>query len=152
MDCLPPPGDAVGGRPVPDVLLSVWLGLLSLRARNENRFFSLPPFCFKVSKIAPDWATKGFHVHVDSVELALRPGQGGLIVLKPVFSSTPTAALSSAVGKMQNALGDLAARQHLYRQAIRARGYLRALGTKQATDKAGELTFFLHALEKLGVQ
>jgi len=114
--------------------------------------FSLPSFCFKVSKIAPDWATKGFHVHVDGIELALRPGQGEVIVLKPVFSSTPTAALNAAAGKMQNALGDLAARQHLYREAIRGREYLRALGTKQATDKAGELTFLIHALAKLGVR
>jgi hypothetical protein len=95
---------------------------------------------------------KGFHVHVDGVELALRPGQGGAIVIKPVFSSTLTAALNAAAGKMQNALGDLAARQHLYREAFRAREYLRALGTKQATDKAGELTFLIHALEQLGVQ
>lgn len=33
------------------------------------------PFGFKVSKIAPDGASKGFHVHVDGVELALRQGQ-----------------------------------------------------------------------------
>lgn len=107
---------------------------------------------FKVSKIAPDWATKGFHVHVDGVELALRPGQGGLIVLKPVFGSTPTAAFNAAAGKMHNALGDMAARQHIYREAIRARDYLRILGGGQATAKAGELNFLIHALKKLGVQ
>jgi hypothetical protein len=106
---------------------------------------------FQVSKIAPDWATKGFHVHVDGVELALRPGQGGSIVIKPVFSSTPTSAFNAAAGKMHNDLGDLAARQHLYREAMRARDYLRLLGNEQATAKAGELSFLIHALKKLGV-
>jgi hypothetical protein len=107
---------------------------------------------FQVSKIAPDWATKGFHVHVDGVELALRPGQGGSIVIKPVFNSTPTSAFNAAAGKMQNEMGDLTVRQHLYREAIRARDYLRRLKTEQATAKAGELNFLIHALEKLGVQ
>lgn len=107
---------------------------------------------FQVSKIAPDWAIKGFHVHVDGVELALRPGQGGSIVIKPVFSSTPTSVFNAVAGKMRNALGDLAARQHLYREAIRARDYLRSLGAEQALAKAGELNFLIHALEKIGVQ
>lgn len=107
---------------------------------------------FQVSKIAPDWATKGFHVHVDSVELAIRPAQGGSIVIKPVFSSTTTSAFNTAAGKMQNELGDLAARQHLYREAIRARDYLRSLKSDQAAAKAGELSFLIHALKKLGVQ
>jgi hypothetical protein len=107
---------------------------------------------FKVSKIAPDWAIKGFHVHIDGVELALRPGYGGSIVIKRFFGSTPAAAFHAAAAKMQNALGDLAARQHLYREAIRARDYLRSLGRQQAADKAGELSFLIHALEKLGVQ
>jgi hypothetical protein len=106
---------------------------------------------FQVSKIAPDWATKGFHVHVDGVELALRPGQGGSIVIKPVFHSTSSSAFNAAAGKMQNDLSDLAVRQHLHREAIRARDYLRSLGVAQATAKAGELTFLIHALKKLGV-
>jgi hypothetical protein len=109
------------------------------------------PFPFKVSKIAPDWALKGFHVHVDGVELAIRPGKNGAVVVKPVFSSTPASALHAASGKMQASLGDLTARQHLYREAARARDYLRALGTGQAAAKAGELNFLLHALKKLGV-
>lgn len=107
---------------------------------------------FQVSKIAPDWSTKGFHVHVDGVEFALRPGQGGSIVIKPIFHSTSTSVFNAAAGKIQSALGDLAARQHLYREAVRARDYLRSLGTDQANAKAGELSFLIHALNKLGVQ
>lgn len=107
---------------------------------------------FQVSKIAPDWATKGFHVHVDGVELALRPGQGGSIVLKPVFHSTPTSVFIAAAGKMRSELSDLAVRQYLYREASRARDYLRSLGAEPATAKAGELNFLIHALKKLGVQ
>jgi hypothetical protein len=109
-------------------------------------------FCFKTSKIAPDWATKGFHVHVDGVELALRPGNEGSIIIKPVFSSTSTPAFHAAAGEMRNALSDVAARQQLYREAVRGRDYLRAFGSEQAAAKAGELTFLIHALEKLGVK
>lgn len=53
---------------------------------------------------------------------------------------------------MQNELGDRAARQHLYREAIRARNYLRSLKIQKAASKAGELSFLIHALKKLGVQ
>jgi RHS repeat-associated protein len=45
-----------------------------------------------ISKVAPDWETKGAHVHADGVELAVRPGQDASIVFKPVFSQrTPLA-------------------------------------------------------------
>ena len=75
---------------------------------------------YRISKLAPDWAWKGFHVHVDGIELALRPGEMGAVVIKPVFSSTRSSAFHTAAAKMQAVLGDPAARQHLLREAIRA--------------------------------
>jgi hypothetical protein len=108
-------------------------------------------FCFKVSKIAPDWATKGFHVYVDGVELSIRPGENASIVVKPVFASAPLGAFHAAAAKLENALNDLAARQQLYADAIRARDYLRTLGTSLASGKSGELNFLMHALKKRGV-
>jgi hypothetical protein len=106
---------------------------------------------YVVSKIAPDWIIKGFHVHVDGIELALRPGHGGTIVIKPVFSSTPPQVFLTAAGKMRIELNDLFVRQHLHREALRARDYLRSWGTDQATAKSGELNFLIHALKKMGV-
>lgn len=108
--------------------------------------------CFKVSKVAPDWSTKGFHVHVDGVELALRPGQNGSVVIKKVFSSTSDSAFASASKKMQQALGDAGVRSQLHRDAVRARDYLRDLGDVQSLAKSGELNFLIKAFEKMGLK
>lgn len=120
---------------------------LGILAHNSNVLT-----CFKVSKVAPDWSTKGFHVHVDGVELAVRPGNGGTIVLKKVFSSTPDSAFNSAAKKMQQAIGDAGVRSRLHRDAVRARDYLKGLGDPQSIAKSGELTFLIKALEKMGLQ
>jgi hypothetical protein len=90
-------------------------------------------------------------VHVDGVELALRPGNGGTVVIKKVFSSTTDRAFNPAARKMQQALGDIKNRQLLHQKATAMRDYLRTLGTEQATARAGELTFLIHALQKLGI-
>lgn len=107
--------------------------------------------CFRISKIAPDWSTKGFHVHVGAVEIALRPGKDGTIVLKKVFSSTSDSAFKDASRQMLKALDDVAERAKLHRDAIRARDYLRGLGDPQSLAKAGELNFLAKALEKMGI-
>ena len=42
----------------------------------------------RISAVSEDWVDKGCHVHVASVELALRPDHLGGIVFRSVFSST----------------------------------------------------------------
>lgn len=107
--------------------------------------------CFSVSKIAPDWATKGLHVHVDGIEVAIRPGNDASIVFKKVFSSTEDAAFKSAVRRLERDVTNADVRRQLFNQASRARDYLGSLGGDLATSRAGELTFLMHALEKLGL-
>lgn len=119
---------------------------LGILAHNSNVLN-----CFKISKVAPDWSTKGFHVHVNGVELALRPGHSGSIVLKKVFSSTKDSAFNAASRKMQRALSNTGVRAKLHRDAVRARDYLKGLGDAQSIAKSGELTFLIKALEKMGI-
>jgi hypothetical protein len=38
----------------------------------------------RISKINVDWVAKGCHIHVGPVELAVRPGENGGIVMKKV--------------------------------------------------------------------
>jgi hypothetical protein len=41
------------------------------------------------SVISDDWVTKGFHLHVEGIELAVRPGnRRGMILFRPCFAST----------------------------------------------------------------
>jgi len=49
---------------------------------------SIVPWICRPSTIYDDWVLKGFHVHVEGIELAVRPGhKKGMIVLKRVFRS-----------------------------------------------------------------
>ena len=79
------------------------------------------------------------------------PGSGGSIVFKPVFSSTPAAAVRGSVRKAEAALADPAMRRLMLREATRARDYLRTWGTEAAAAKSGELKFLIVALQRLGV-
>jgi hypothetical protein len=103
----------------------------------------------RVSKIAPDYATKGVHIHVDGIELKVLPGEGGTIVFKPVFSSQE-GAVGPAIRQVEEALADPAFRRHLHDTAARATEYLRQSGLPGAAAKSGETHFLRIALEKRG--
>ena len=100
----------------------------------------------RISAVAPDWATKGAHIHINGVELAVRPGNNASIVLKAVFSSTSNSAFKSASKSATKALKDIGFRQRLHNSAVRA---LQNIGGD--TGKAAELRFLIAALQKLGV-
>ncbi len=51
----------------------------------------------QASTVAPDWVTKGCHIHVNGVELAVHPDHKGGVVFKRVFSSSKTKAISAAM-------------------------------------------------------
>ena len=56
----------------------------------------VPKIC-RPSAIYDDWVLKGFHVHVEGVELAVRPGhQTGMIAIKRVFRSGSVAEVDAA--------------------------------------------------------
>jgi hypothetical protein len=48
------------------------------------------------SVVADDWITKGCHIQVNGVELAVRPNHLGGIVFEPVFSSVPLRMVEEA--------------------------------------------------------
>ncbi len=57
--------------------------LKRLGSYNREEFMLCRP-----SVISDDWVVKGFHLHVEQVELAVRPGhRPGLIVFKSCFAS-----------------------------------------------------------------
>jgi hypothetical protein len=103
----------------------------------------------RVSKIAPDNDTKGVHIHVDGIELKVLPGQGGMIVFKPVFRSREAVA-GPAIRQAEEALADPAFRMHLHDTATRATEYLRQSGLPGAAARSGETHFLRIAPEKMG--
>ena len=105
----------------------------------------------RISKIADDWVVKRLHVHVGKVELMVRPGQGGTIVLKSVFSSTPAQDVDAAIRLVQAEMTKVVFRQQLHRVAVRGVEYLRRCGLPGAAAKSGELRFLVIALKKLGL-
>ena len=107
---------------------------------------------YKISEFANDWQTKGFHLKIDGVEIAMRPGQNGTIVFKQVFSSTSSRTAQQSINKAYQLLQDPVVRQQFYERAINARDYLAKFGTDAATSKAREINFLIKALEKLGVK
>jgi RHS repeat-associated protein len=107
----------------------------------------------RISPVAGDWATKGAHISVDGVELAVRPGAGGTIVFKPVFSSTKAGALRSAIREAENALqNDPQFQQALLRSSRMAVEYLGKSESALARARSGEVQFLVKALEKMGIK
>jgi hypothetical protein len=60
----------------------------------------------RISAVSEDWVGKGCHVHVASVELALRPDHLGGIVFRPVFSSPDVWAIDAAARLVEAKLDD----------------------------------------------
>jgi RHS repeat-associated protein len=100
----------------------------------------------RISAVADDWAVKGAHIHVDGIELAVRPDHTASIVFRPVFSSTPDAAVKAASKISEEALKDIGFRQRLYNACVRA---INLLDGK--CGRSAELRFLIAALEKMGV-
>lgn len=49
------------------------------------------------SVIADDWITKGCHIKVNGIELAVRPDHLGRVAFRSVFSAPPPAAVNDAI-------------------------------------------------------
>jgi len=108
----------------------------------------------QASVVADDWVVKGCHIHVGTVELALRPDHRGKIVLRPVFSSTPEDAVTEAVRTAESlCLPDPAVRAKWRRDLERAimfvRGYTGTLADL-ANGRQLEFRFLIRALDRYG--
>ena len=84
-------------------------------------------------------------LHVGRIEVAVRPGREGTIVLRPVFSSQggAVAAVSKSVA---TALQDVVFRQRLHNAAVRAISLI-----PRDACRAAELRFLIAALVNQGL-
>jgi RHS repeat-associated protein len=106
-----------------------------------------------ISAIADDWAVKGAHIHVNGIELAVRPGMNGEIVFKSVFSRVNPAKLTAAIKTAQEALmHDSHFQQALLRSSRQAVEYLGKGASELARSRSGEIHFLVKALEKMGIK
>lgn len=98
--------------------------------------------CPRISKLAPDWFTKGANIHWGKIELSIRPGNAGIPVVKPVFSSQADEAQAAIKGTYEALGGEF--RGQLRNAVERAVEYARSNGKH---DKAFEFKMLLKALE-----
>lgn len=114
--------------------------------------------CFEISKISPDWASKGAHVKIHGIEIALKPDHKGGIALKSVFSKdSNTRKFSHAVKKLENSLKKTKNRKIIHKEVVKAIDYLKGMDRKTregklAEKKMAELHFLRVALEKKGIK
>jgi hypothetical protein len=108
----------------------------------------------EISKVAEDWIVKGCHIHVQGVELLVRPNHLGGILMKKGFSSTDDRDADAAVHVAVEWLADVENRQKLIREIEKARrfvlgefGHLKDL----ARGRGAEFTFLLAALGRVEV-
>jgi len=104
------------------------------------------------SVVADDWVVKGCHIHVNGVELAVRPDHHGGIVFRKVFSSTPDDAFDRAVRIARtDCLPDPTVRNRWRRDITRAMSFVRTYRGELAELANGrqlEFRFLLRALDR----
>ncbi|MBI3410318.1 MAG: hypothetical protein HY040_18420 [Planctomycetes bacterium] len=108
----------------------------------------------QLSKITSDWITKGCHIHVDNVEVVVRPNHLRGIVIKKVFQSTSNRDAEAAGKRVLNWLGERANRQKLFSELERAQKFM--LGQSGvleslARGRGAEFAFLKAALKRLGI-
>lgn len=103
---------------------------------------SLSKIGYKISKVAPDWGTKGAHIHIDGVELAVRPTNvKGEVIFKPVFSSSSDKSVEGAIKKAEKLINNEKFRNELIQKSESAMKMLNGSG------KSAELNFLLKSLK-----
>src|SRR5262249_21698413 len=98
--------------------------------------------------VADDWAVKGAHVTVNGVELAVRPGAGGSIVFKPVFSGDAARA-GQAIQAAQELLKDPKFLADLLARVVQARSYVLHLPNAGGVGRSAELHFLQAILRRM---
>ena len=106
------------------------------------------------SVVADDWITKGCHIHVDGIELALHPDHLGGVVFASVFSSPPEGAIEAAKRRARDeCLPNDAERKQWIDSIQRARVHLmsrRGELRELALGRVAELHFLEIALRRYG--
>jgi hypothetical protein len=105
----------------------------------------------RISTISEDWVTKGCHVHVGQVEIALRPDHELGIVCRAVYSKTPDSEVEAAGRVVSEALEDPDWRAKLKDTLERAMDFYQGIeGKKKPQARGGlrELRMLLVALQR----
>lgn len=106
------------------------------------------------SVVADDWVVKGCHIHVDGIELALRPDHLGGFEFFTVFSSPPAASVETAIHRArEECLPNNDVRERWIRSIQRARVHLmshRGVLREVAVGRLAELHFLEIALRRYG--
>jgi hypothetical protein len=108
----------------------------------------------EISTIADDWIVKGLHMHVEKVEIAVRPDHKGGITYRRVFAATSEDEFGRAIAAIDLHLQDRKNRARLYRDVQRARDYVIQNTTalrELAVGRAAEFAFLMGALRKMGI-
>jgi hypothetical protein len=107
------------------------------------------------SVVADDWVTKGCHIKINGIELAVRPNHRGGIVFTPVFSSDVAADVQAAIAVV---FRDCLPKAEVRRQWVnRIGGAMVHLGAYEgalghlARGRLAELNFLRTALERWDV-
>jgi hypothetical protein len=106
----------------------------------------------RISFIDEDWVTKGCHVHVGYVEVALRPDHQRGIVCRKVHSTTADWELDAASREVVKALQDPKWRRKLKETLERAMTFLQSVegqNRDKARGKLRELRMLLVALQRM---
>ncbi len=107
---------------------------------------------WRISAISEDWVVKGCHIHIDAVELAVRPDQFGQLIFRKVFSSTSDADFDIAARIAMDLLRKPEFRDKLRDSVTRAMTYLMGItGRKRslARGRLYEFKFLLIAIRSL---
>jgi hypothetical protein len=106
------------------------------------------------SVVADDWISKGCHIHVDGIELALRPDHQGGVVFSSVFSYPAEAAVEAAKRRArEECLPNRYERKRWVDSIQRARVHLvsnRGALRELAIGRVAELNFLEIALRRYG--
>ncbi len=112
----------------------------------------------QASVVTDDWVVKGCHIHVDGVELAVRPNHLGGVMFKEVFSSTPEDILRMAIQRaVRECLPDPAVRAKWRRTLEHAMEFVRGRAksgddglSRKANGRQLEFRFLILALDRYG--
>jgi hypothetical protein len=104
------------------------------------------------SVVADDWIVKGFHIHVDGIELVLRPDHLGRVKFVSFFSGPSDSDVKDAVRRAtQECLPNADMRKRWLSSIRRARVHLisqRGALRELATGRVAEMHFLQIALER----
>lgn len=104
----------------------------------------------KVSPMAPDWATKGAHVHIGGNEVRVFPDSSGGVGAEPIRLSTGTATAEQVQRVLDRLNSSSPLREDLISKADSAMREMNSHNWGNSINRAAEMNFLIKALRKIG--